>query len=368
MDRYAFLMLSMSLENAKVTLGFPPDANPTPEEIQKAWRTMAFKVHPDRGGTNERMVEVNVAKDVLEGKQRPTYERPAPSSPSQEPGWAAPPGGWSSQPQREPAKKQEVTWEEAKSKAGIPGGVEWKFVTDPASGGYSSDEHMRRTTGYVFYGQTDQKHVFLAVENLSKEDYYIGAEPGINIWSMRSFEYPRKEGEVLQPAWLYGNIVKAFKNFQYVEKKFNSKVTPIPEGWILHQRLPPGKEVSLKHWLVNSGLVSGDDPSVAGRKNVVEITFKQKGLGETEKEWFMLTINGRDYDLSPSDSKKFMLPNRYRGVATLIFGDYFYSDSKKMLTRIPAAKKVKLFTWMSRNLNDLPPEAKAIIDAEAAAQ
>ena len=52
MDRYALLMISMSLADAKVTLGFPPDANPSPEEIQKAWRTMAFKVHPDRGGTN----------------------------------------------------------------------------------------------------------------------------------------------------------------------------------------------------------------------------------------------------------------------------------------------------------------------------
>lgn len=361
MDRYALLMISMSLADAKVTLGFPPDANPTPEEIQKAWRTMAFKVHPDRGGDTAKMVEVNVAKDVLEGKQRPTYERPAPPEPSSDP-WS----GSGGRPSREPAKKQEVTWEEAKAKAGIPGGVEWKFVTDPAGGGYSSDEHMRRTVGYVFYGQTDTKHVFLSVEHLTKEDYYIGAGPGIDIWSMRSFEYPRSQGEVLQPAWLYGNIVKAFRGFQYVEKKFNSKVTPLPEGWLLHQRLPPGKAVSLKHWLVNSGIVSGDDPSVVSRKNVIELTYNSTGFGEAEEISFTLNVNGRDYVLSPSDSKRWVTPNRYRGPVAFVFGDYFYAGSSKTLTRLAPVRKKKIFTWMSQKLTDLPAEVKAIIDAEAA--
>lgn len=362
MDRYALLMVSMSLADAKVTLGFPPDANPTPSEIQRAWREQAFKNHPDRGGDPQKMVEVNVAKDILEGKQRPTYDRTTPSDPDP---WAGS-GGRPSPPPREPQKKEEVTWEEAKSKAGIPGGVNWMFVTDTASSGYSSDEHMRRTIGYVFYGQTDQKHVFLAVENLTKEDYYIGAGPGINVWSMRSFEYPRTEGEVLQPAWLYGNIVKAFKGFKYVEKKFNSKVIAIPEGWVFGPRMPHGREVSLKHWLVNQGLVSGDDPSVVSRKNTVELTFKHTGIGDDEKMWFVLTVNGREYELSPSDSKKWITPSRYRGPATFVFGDYFYGDSRKNLSRLAPARKKKIFEWMSQKLTDLPPEVKAIIDAEAA--
>jgi hypothetical protein len=358
MDRYALLLVSMSLADAKVTLGFPPDAEPSPTEIQKAWREMAFKNHPDRGGDPDKMVEVNVAKDVLEGKQRPTYERPAPGV---QPDWGAPQG-----PRREPPKKQEVTFDEAKAKANVPSGVNWMFVTDSAGSGYSSDEHMRRVTGYVFYGQTDSNHVFVAVENLQKEDYYIGAGPGIDIWSMKVFSYPRSEGELLQPAWLYGNIVKAFKSFQYVEKRFNSRVIQLPEGWHFSAKFPHGRTVSIKHWLVNQGLVSGDDPSVVTRKNVVELTYRSKGFGEDEKIWFILTVNGKDYELSASDSKKFLMPNKYRGVATYIFGDYFYDGSKKMLSRIPAAKKVKLFTWMSKNLTDLPPAAKAVIDAEAA--
>jgi hypothetical protein len=183
---------------------------------------------------------------------------------------------------------------------------------------------------------------------------------------MRSFEYPRKEGEVLQPAWLYGNIVKAFKGFQYVEKKFNSKVTPIPEGWLLRERLPPGKAISLKHWLVNSGLVSGDDPSVVSRKNVIELTYNSKGFGDAEESSFTLNINGRDFVLSDSDSKKWITPSKYRGPATFVFGDYYYSGSSKNLTRLAPARKKKIFTWMSQKLTDLPSEVKAIIDAEAA--
>jgi hypothetical protein len=356
MDRYALLLVSMSLADAKVTLGFPPDAEPSPNEIQKAYRELAFKNHPDKpGGDPNKMVEINVAKDVLEGRQRPTYER---SSPGAKP----PPQG----PSREPPKKEEVTFEEAKAKANIPSGVNWMFVTDSATSGYSSDEHMRRVEGYVVYGQTDQHHVFVAAENLQKEDYYIGAGPGIDIWSMKVFTYPRSEGEVLQPAWLYGNIVKAFKSFQYVEKRFNSKVVPLPEGWHFNAKFPYGKTVSIKHWLVNQGLVSGEDPSVVSRKNVVELTYNSKGFREEDEFSFTLTINGRDYELSSSDSKKWITPSKYRGPATFVFGDYYYPGSKKNLSRLAQSRRLKIFAWMSKNLTDLPPAAKAVIDAEAA--
>ena len=88
---YAFLLFSMSLEDAKQVLGFPPNANPSPDDIRKAWRQKAFEMHPDRGGSNEKMVEVNVAKDILDGKQRPTYDRREPPSsprgPTSQPGY-----------------------------------------------------------------------------------------------------------------------------------------------------------------------------------------------------------------------------------------------------------------------------------------
>lgn len=282
------LLLSMSLADAKVTLGFPPDSNPSSSEIQRAWREMAFKNHPDRGGDPDKMVEINVAKDVLEGKQRPSRGE-SPSDP-----WA----GSGGRPEPRPRQKdEEVSFEEAKSKAGIPGGVTWQFVSDEIRSGYSSDEMERRAYGWVAYGITDSKHVFVAAEHLHKADYYIGGGPSLDLWSIRSFEYPRKEGEKLAPAWLYGNVVKAVKGFKWVVGKFNSKVVPA-DGWHFGERLPKGRATTIKHWLVNSGLVAGDDPSVAGRKNVVEIQYKSRGFGQDKQEGIELAINGRAYPLS----------------------------------------------------------------------
>ncbi len=63
------LFLSMSLSDAKVVLGFPPNSNPTPAEVSKAYRTKSFENHPDRGGSSKKMVEINVAKDILQGKR-----------------------------------------------------------------------------------------------------------------------------------------------------------------------------------------------------------------------------------------------------------------------------------------------------------
>ena len=68
MDRYAFLLLSMSLQDAKAILGLPADVQPTPAAIKDAWKAKAFENHPDRGGDAAKMVEINVAKDILEGK------------------------------------------------------------------------------------------------------------------------------------------------------------------------------------------------------------------------------------------------------------------------------------------------------------
>jgi hypothetical protein len=75
--RYAKMLLAMTLEQAKTVLGFPPGAMPSPEEIAKAYKMKALENHPDRGGDLKKMVDVNVAKDVLVGKQRPSYESPS---------------------------------------------------------------------------------------------------------------------------------------------------------------------------------------------------------------------------------------------------------------------------------------------------
>jgi len=365
MDRYALLLVSMSLGDAKQLLGFPPEVEPSAAEIQKAYRELAFKNHPDRGGDPTKMVELNVAKDILEGKQRPTYERGGPE-PSPRP----------QGPPREPPKPQVITFEEAKSAAGVPSGVAWVFVTDVASSGYSSDEVMRKTHGYVFYGRTDSKHVFVGVEHLAKEDFYVGGGPKVSLWSMKVFDYPRHEGEIIQPAWLYGNIVKAFKGFQWVEKRFNSKVMALPDGWHFSEKIPHtnAKPISLKHFLVNQGEIAPDDPRVVSRKNTVELKVESKGslysysqhsTGPKEPPVLVLNVNGKDHKLSPSDGGKFyeVYP---RDVLGYIFGTYYYDGSRKTLTRLAPAKKKKFFEWMLKKLTDLPADVRQVLEVEAA--
>jgi len=63
------LLLAMSMEEAKQALGFAPNANPSSGEIQRAYRAKAIQNHPDRGGDPKKMVVINVAKEILEGKR-----------------------------------------------------------------------------------------------------------------------------------------------------------------------------------------------------------------------------------------------------------------------------------------------------------
>jgi curved DNA-binding protein CbpA len=67
--------LSMSMEDAYKVLGLSPGASK--EEINKAYRAKVFETHPDRGGDPTKMVEVNVAKDILDNKQAPSRSGPS---------------------------------------------------------------------------------------------------------------------------------------------------------------------------------------------------------------------------------------------------------------------------------------------------
>lgn len=75
---FARLLTAMSMEDARVTLGFPPGYQPSKSEIQKAYRSLALENHPDRGGSHSKMVALNVAKDILEGRGKATLS-PSPA-------------------------------------------------------------------------------------------------------------------------------------------------------------------------------------------------------------------------------------------------------------------------------------------------
>lgn len=70
---YNRLFVAMTTDEAKELLGFPPGHVPSPSEVNKAYRDRLKKdrgLHPDQGGSHMKMVELNVAKDILEGKRR----------------------------------------------------------------------------------------------------------------------------------------------------------------------------------------------------------------------------------------------------------------------------------------------------------
>lgn len=353
--------IAMTVEEAKSLLGFSRYAEPSEADVTKAYRVKAFEAHPDRGGSLDDMVNLNVARDVLTGKQRPTFERSQPSQPPRQP----------TQTRYEKPKAKEVSFSEAKGKAGIPADVEWLFVTDTQRGiGYSSDEYNRSDTCRVAYGRTATKHVFVAMRHFVYEQYFVGASAPQDIWTVRSFEYPLEGAEATQPAWLYGNVVKAMKLVDF-DGKFNSKVLDA-QGWKLDDdKMPRGTGLSIKHWLVESGQVAGDAPSVAGRKNVIEITYQQsddakpdhykvdRGGYAHDYEAVAIVCNGKAEYLNERDLIKFIKA----GLVRRIFGDYVYGGEKKNLTRMRDGKRyMEVFL---RNFN-VSAATKAVLEATLA--
>lgn len=372
MDRYAFLLIAMSMEDARAKLGFPPGSNPTDNEVNRAFRDLIREdptLHVDRGGDVEKFQELEVAKAILLGQARPTYDRREPGEPE------------STGVERvrwEPPKKKEVTFQEAESKAGIPGGVAWLFVTPRQRGkSWSSDESSLSDATFVAYGRTDNKHVFVGANHYTKQDHFVGGTDNSDIWKIKSVEISIKADEGKNPAWLYGQVVKSLKGIGF-DGRFNSKVIDA-QGWSLDSKTPNGAEVSIKHWLVGSGQVAGDDAAVAGRKQVVELYIERS---MTEKSGFYpkprsrhdtgayygdyyrlsLILNGKPETLSEKDWLAFAAA-RFGGKTALeaVYGDYYYGGEKKQLTRLRQGKVI--MQWMLDSLKDLSPDASTVLQA-----
>lgn len=145
LDEYAQLLrLSMTLEEAYQTLGLSRGASPT--EINKAYRAKVMEWHPDRNpdkpDAHQKMVEINIAKDILDGKRRPDFG-----------GWgAAPPP-----PRRGPDVEEEVIgFAEAVRSARMPLGVQWVATTPTLYDEFAvvpgGDIKAHKVRGYVAAG------------------------------------------------------------------------------------------------------------------------------------------------------------------------------------------------------------------------
>jgi hypothetical protein len=340
-------LLAMSFDQAKQVLGFPPEASPTTEEVQKAWKKLAMQHHPDRGGDQEKMKEVNVAKDILEGKQRPDRLPPPPS-----PG--APPPTSYGRPDS-PPKKHVVTIEEAtRPFASQLDDVEWLFRTDrqKSKGTYYGDESSKTDMAYAAVGKKpDGSLIILGLRNETYEAYFVGGGAGSDVWTAK---LSKADGSLLKnPASLTSKVKAAISSTGF-GGVFNHKVVDAQGAKLLDmfKRGITGTSstMSLKNWLVQSGQVEGNDPSVASRKMVIEIAVP-RGPHEDDTTTELI-VNGKKEKLSFSDEEKMRRANAFGA----IFGPRYDYGAKKSLTRLKNGKKI--MTWMLAKLTDISKEAR----------
>lgn len=361
----------------------------SPEELKRLYRVKSIEVHPDRNpgvDTTQDQRDLNAAYDILRGVAKPAaydYRSPQVHDPGEGSGihrtgpqWTAP----------EPVV---ITFTQAVTHAGIPGGVDWQFVTERQrdKSGWSSDESTLSVSAFVAYGRTSSVHVFVVAVHHIREDYFVGGTNDKDMWFVKSFESPIKGDEQMQAQWLYRKVVEAFdfpKGEFVFGGRFNSKVLDARD-WKFGEKLPTGREMSIKQWLVNSGQVAEDAAAVAGRKHVVELevsiaTFEPKpghypapksrsnfwdGKYHGDYYQFTLVTNAKNHVLSEADTTK-ILGTRLGGksLLTAIFGEYIYSKATKTITRLQKGKM--MLEWMADNLTDLPDDARLVLSAAAA--
>lgn len=367
---YAFLLFSMSLEDAKRTLGFPSNANPSPDDIRKAWRQKAFEVHPDRGGDPKKMVEVNVAKDILDGKQRPTYDRsdsysPPPKARPTDYGYSAP---------KEKPKDHVVTFETAVQTAHIPSNVEWLFVTDMqrSKHNYSGDESQRYVNAFVAFGRTEYNYVYAVARHTVLASFYVGGGSNTDVWEAECILTSKTAFSSMHVS---KQISTALKKVQF-DGSFNNKVSLCP-GWEFSKKLPLSGTMPLKRALMELGLLEKDDPTVKTLRTVIELELLNEysdragyysvksGPYDNADGFYRVTIrvNSAMKALSEEDTKKFFA-FRIGGQRAMqvIFGDYYYRGGKKVLTLSKFGKPV--IQWLADNTS-LPADMRQVMAQKA---
>jgi hypothetical protein len=308
----------MSLQEAKSVLGFPPGASPTPEEINKAFKARVMENHPDRGGSHEKMVEVNVAKDILDGKGRATWQ---PDRSPKPPSWSGA-GPYKRDPREQKKVEFDATIEgqdfaKAMGDSGAPAGVEWKFVSVP--------EYYWETTSHpghkiwVLYGQTDQKHIFLGLKERGESAGGVLTDKGftkiMQDWQSSMIDIPVSQNVAkIAPKYLKAvGMAWADAKPKNGPRKYVAWPGGKPTEAIMH-KIPRSGGAALKDILTGTGLLNDDDPSVAGRKSVVEVYTKYskeryekakklkaegkvKSLDAADQYDFFVRVNGKDCQL-----------------------------------------------------------------------
>ena len=331
-NTYLRLLFAMSREKALQILGLMPDASP--DEINKAFKTKALEFHPDLHpgkNTEEQMKEVNVARDILLNERPPSIERPSQPQYSPEPKYQG----------REPDTTK-ISWEEAAQKANVPGGVEWKFKTATQHSSYLGDTSA---FGFVVYGLSETSHVFVGVYHSKIQNAFTHDD--VDIYKMKTVGVP-KEANLADIA--PGIIRSLWADFEHV-KGYNAKIIILKPGMEFSHKISfgGGDSVSFKDGMA----LMGNVPITYESGNKIGIIL-QLGYGKALGDYSItFIVNGRSYKLSDESS---LLMSKKSNLLKIVFGTYYYEDSKKLLTRLPVEKRKKIFEYLATKLEGKEPE------------
>jgi len=248
--------VDLSWEDSLSTLGFHAGMSPSKAEVQSAWRALARKHHPDLGGDVDKMVELNAAKDILDGVRAPSRGR----VPTQE--------DYDTSPHA--TSRETVTFAEAFRNVSIPSGVNWIFITEElrAVNNYEGSEGSHNSSGYVALGQTSTQMVVLLVKS-SKEfqTYSIYESRESFVWSCILQTGALKKGKLDVAAAT--KAIKALMVQAEITKPGNPSVHELDADWTpSEQTKHRGRGENMSEFFVVRGLKKGPTPTSDGSLQV----------------------------------------------------------------------------------------------------
>jgi hypothetical protein len=331
----------MTLPEALRTLGV--SARATREEIIKAYKQKALILHPDRNpgkDTNDEMVALNVAKDLLLGEgtssPQPVREEPPP------------------RPRPEPPKVVDTipgqTFEAAT--AFVSQTIEWKAISKPI---YAKTKDRRGFYSEVWtlIGVTDQKLFVAGIKRRDRNQFFDQEKGGLVQveldWQCQIVHVSRTPAN--KPIKVVPQLVKKV-SIDFEDGTISEvprRYIAWPEGRLVEHTVTKVKGgsggASLKEILLTAGLVSAEDPAMAGRKTNVEMFFKRNKEKEAvvrqemnttkrAKWWFAydyyVRVNGKEYLLAEDTVRNLDKSGFIMGVLSYKISP---DDAPKNLTR-----------------------------------
>jgi hypothetical protein len=279
------------------------------------------------------MQQLNIARDLLLGK---TDVQSGQSE------WGHPqPGPYREEP---PAHVKKVGWDEAAKAAGVPSGVNWTFMTNVGNSAYLGDTSA---FGFVVYGNTQDQHVFVGVYNYKEKNHFTKTD--VDTYKMRVTTSPKALGNLADIA--PGIIRDLWGDFNLV-KGYNAKVTILPPWTEFNEKLHysrHGESVSFK----DAMRMLGEKPTTWKQSDKVDVIIKLD-RGTSFSDYIInFIVNGVQHSLSPEMSE---IIAKKSNMLRFIFGDYYYSDSKKNLTRMEKTKANKVFKYLIKKLEGKIPD------------